>query len=258
MWPLGGLAMTRPPHRWGASFISTAAGPGVNLLICIITGVAIMVIDRSIHAIPWFPLRDDLRKYVPSSWTTYYLWWIFLVNWALLAFNMLLFFYPFDAGRMVQELLWWRVGYYRSMLFATTFGMFAAVFAAMIGLALMWLTLILIAGFGFYTCYQQRQMLRAMGPEEYADTTDYSAAYDNTIGAPTKRKRSGWRTRRAAKRARKIASRERAARDQIDAILAKVSAHGMHSLTWWEKRALRKATESQRQHEQQMSHVKWQ
>jgi membrane associated rhomboid family serine protease len=32
----------------------------------------------------------------------------------------------------------------------------------------------------------------------------------------------------------------------IDAILAKVSAHGMQSLTWFEKRALRKATENQR------------
>jgi len=33
---------------------------------------------------------------------------------------------------------------------------------------------------------------------------------------------------------------------RIDAILAKVSAHGMHSLTWSEKRALRRATERRR------------
>jgi hypothetical protein len=33
---------------------------------------------------------------------------------------------------------------------------------------------------------------------------------------------------------------------KIDAILAKVSAQGMNSLNWFEKRALRKATERQR------------
>jgi len=33
----------------------------------------------------------------------------------------------------------------------------------------------------------------------------------------------------------------------IDAILAKVKQKGLHSLSWWEKRALKKATERQRQ-----------
>ena len=31
---------------------------------------------------------------------------------------------------------------------------------------------------------------------------------------------------------------ERAEQESVDAILAKVWAHGMHSLTWWEKRTL--------------------
>jgi len=39
----------------------------------------------------------------------------------------------------------------------------------------------------------------------------------------------------------------------IDAILAKVSAHGMQSLTWLEKRALKKATEHQRQRDLESS-----
>jgi hypothetical protein len=36
-------------------------------------------------------------------------------------------------------------------------------------------------------------------------------------------------------------------RARIDQILAKVSAEGMHSLTWFERRALKKATQHQRQ-----------
>ena len=34
---------------------------------------------------------------------------------------------------------------------------------------------------------------------------------------------------------------------KIDTILAKVKERGLHSLTWWEKRALKKATERQRE-----------
>jgi hypothetical protein len=255
MWPLGGLAMVNPPRRWLPSFISTAAGPAVNLVICLITGTAVVILDHSTRALPLFPVFGHLRDYVPGGWTTYYLWWIFLVNWALLTFNMLLVFYPFDAGRMIQELLWARVGYYRSMMFATRFGMVGAVIAAMVGLALLWFTLILIAAFGFYTCYQQRMMLLEMGPEEYSDETDYSAAYDINAGRPAKRKKSRWFSGRAAKRARKIAAHERAERQKIDDILAKLSAHGMNSLTWWEKRTLRRATEQQRQRDAELSDI---
>jgi hypothetical protein len=50
-----------------------------------------------------------------------------------------------------------------------------------------------------------------------------------------------------AKRAVKLARQEREERERIDCILAKVSAHGMHSLSWWQRRKLKKATEHQRQ-----------
>jgi Zn-dependent protease len=245
MWPLGGLATTDPPRRWWPSFVTTAMGPLVNVAICLVTGIAIAILNRSAGAIPWFPLRNGLRTYVPHDWTTYYLWWIFLVNYALLAFNLLLVFYPFDGGRLVQELLWWRFGYYKSMRFATVFGMVGAAVVFLFGLATFSLMLMLIAGFGFFTCYQQRQMLLEAGPYglEEDEGIDYSAAYDS--GMPKPKRTSKWSAKRAA---RKIVA-EKAEREHIDAILAKVSAHGMNSLTWLEKRALKKATEHQRQHE---------
>src|SRR4051812_37752359 len=34
IWPLGGLAFTEIPHRWRALFVTVAAGPAVNVLIC--------------------------------------------------------------------------------------------------------------------------------------------------------------------------------------------------------------------------------
>ncbi len=252
LWPLGGLAMTSPPHRWGASFVTTAMGPAVNLGICIITGTVIAILNRSASAIPWFPLVHGLRSYVPHDNATYYIWWVFLINYALFTFNMMLVFYPFDAGRMVQELLWWRVGYYKSMLFATTVGKVGAVVVAAVALMFMNLTLLLIAVFGFITCHRQRQMLRESGPEEWQDSTDYSAAYEQPGHSKPKRRKVN---RRAIKRARKLAMEAQIEQQRVDTILAKVSAQGMHSLTWSERRALRKATERQKKRDIEMARL---
>ncbi|MDB5305977.1 MAG: Peptidase family [Gemmataceae bacterium] len=35
IWPLGGLAFVEVPHNWRANFLVAAAGPGVNVLICV-------------------------------------------------------------------------------------------------------------------------------------------------------------------------------------------------------------------------------
>ncbi len=42
IWPLGGLAYTEIPHRWRALFITVAAGPAVNVLICLVCAVAMI------------------------------------------------------------------------------------------------------------------------------------------------------------------------------------------------------------------------
>ena len=58
---------------------------------------------------------------------------------------------------------------------------------------------------------------------------------------------------RNRKRLQKLRRQEASEQREIDAILAKVSAKGMQSLTFWEKRALHKATEHQRQRDAELS-----
>ncbi|HVT90436.1 MAG TPA: rhomboid family intramembrane serine protease [Tepidisphaeraceae bacterium] len=77
-----------------------------------------------------------------------------------------------------------------------------------------------------------------------------SNAYEALTAAP--KRRSRW----AAKRAMKLARAEREERELIDRILAKVSAQGMHSLNWLERRALRKATEHQRQRDSEFEQIR--
>ena len=254
MWPLGGLASVNPPRRPWPSLVTTAMGPLVNLAICVVTAVALFILNRSAGhgAIPWFPFgggEQGIKSFVPHDWTTYYIWWIFLVNYALLAFNLLLVFYPFDGGRIIQELLWFKFGYYKSMRFATIVGMIGACVVVGVGLTAFSLMLILIGAFGFHTCYRQRQMLLEAGPygfNEEDSGVDYGASLRTSTRAIRKQSRfSRW----SAERVKKRAQEEAAEQVKIDQILAKVSAHGMHSLNWWEKRTLKKATERQRQRE---------
>jgi len=248
MWPLGGLAMTRPPHRPWAQFLTTAAGPAVNFSICITAGVLLFILSRSQTSIPWLPFKTGIKSFVPTDNLTYYIWWIFLVNYALLMFNLLLVFYPFDGGRMVQEVMWLWVGYYRSMQIATVIGMVGAVIVTAIGVTYWNWLLFSIGAFGFYTCYRQRIMLKETGPEEF-DETDYSAAYEPATPKRHRRRLS----QRAIKKARKQAMESQLEQERIDQILAKVSAHGMASLTWSERRALRKATEHRRKRDLELS-----
>jgi Zn-dependent protease len=42
IWPLGGLAFVEVPHRWRALFVVTAAGPAVNVLICVACAGALL------------------------------------------------------------------------------------------------------------------------------------------------------------------------------------------------------------------------
>lgn len=253
MWPLGGLAFVNPPRRPWPSLVTTAMGPLVNVAICIVTGISLFILNRWAgreHAIPWFPFgggEGGIKSFVPHDSTTYYIWWIFLVNYALLAFNLLLVFYPFDGGRLVQELLWFKFGYYKSMRFATVVGMIGACGVVAVGLTASFnLMLILIGAFGFHTCYRQRQALLEAGPYAFSEEdsgVDYGASLRTSTRAIKRQSRlSRW----SAERVRKRAVEEAAEQMKIDQILAKVSAHGMHSLTWLEKRALRKATERQR------------
>jgi hypothetical protein len=154
-----------------------------------------------------------------------------------------------DGGRMLQEVLWPIFGYYKSMMFACVTGMIGGVIMAAVGLATRSLFLTFIAISGFITCLQMRRQLQAMGPEEFTDSTDYSAAYEPYVKP---KRRSRW----AAKRAMKLARAERDERQRIDEILAKVSAQGMQSLTWLERRALRKATEHQRKRDHELDQLK--
>ncbi|MGH7176706.1 MAG: M50 family metallopeptidase [Tepidisphaeraceae bacterium] len=240
MHPLGGLAFASPPRRWLPTFLTVAAGPAVNVIICVLCGAALYA---AAGELPRNPFIFDPPVIGYSGWLDIWRWtyWAYQTSWMLLCFNLLPI-YPLDGGQMVQAALWPRFGYYKSMNFSCIVGMVASVLGAMIALATRNIMLAILAAMGFVTCLNMRRMLLANGPEEYQDETDYSAAYEIEPEPKRRRRARNWSSRRAAK----LARAERVEQARIDAILAKVSATGMNSLTWQEKRFLKKASDHQK------------
>jgi hypothetical protein len=248
MHPLGGLASADAPHRPWANFVTVLFGPLVNVVICLLAVLAMMIITGTWRIPPWNPLSIDMQAFVNLSHSStrafFFCFWVYAVSYAILVFNLLPIF-PLDGGQMLQSLLWAKIGYYRATMFASITGMIGAGVFAMYGLATRSLFVIFLAIWGFQFCLYKYRELKANGPWGYQDDVDYGLGG----GTATARKLSA----RKIRRAQKLEREAEAEQDQIDAILAKVSAHGMQSLTWWEKRALKAATKHQRERDMEIA-----
>lgn len=256
MWPLGGLAYCRPPHTPFAEFFTVAGGPVVNVII---GGLAFILLAPLVGSQPMPVSLNPFNMWVayPGPGLSGWLADIFVVNYALLLFNMCLIFYPFDGGRLVQIALWVKVGYVKSMEFATVFGMVGAGLVVLVGAYKSQMLLMFIGAFGFYTCYQQRTMIKqakasgAFGMNVPVGTympTDPAlrASYENDDGDA----KESFIARKKRERQEAQAAKQRARDDhqnaEIDRILDKIHEHGIQSLTAKEKKTLEADSERKR------------
>jgi Zn-dependent protease len=109
LWPLGGIAFVNPPPRPGAFLWSIAAGPLVNVMLLPLTW-APYVLNFSWE---WEELAPDLYQFclIVAS-----------INTGLLIFNLLPI-YPLDGGQILQALLWFVMGYARSLGVVSVIGL---------------------------------------------------------------------------------------------------------------------------------------
>ncbi len=127
LWPLGGIAYVSPPARPGAVLWSIAAGPLVNLALILPT------------ALFWYFAAAQGWK---DTWHDVYLFaqMMFVFNVFIFVFNMLPI-YPLDGGQILQALLWFGLGRWRSLQVASLTGM-------VFGSAMFLLTIVLSAAKG--------------------------------------------------------------------------------------------------------------
>lgn len=124
LWPLGGIAFVKPPHRAGAMLWSIAAGPLVNLLLYPILSLALHLAERAGLKLE----NRDLFQILSLIWQ---------INLGLLLFNLLPI-YPLDGGQILRAVLWFPFGPVRSLFIATGVGFVGAILLGLLALQIGW------------------------------------------------------------------------------------------------------------------------
>jgi Zn-dependent protease len=258
LWPLGGMV---PPHcarKPKSIFVSNIGGVVFSLVLVLCCSLALALLPNTLvnYAItpdPFNPVRimagmTNGHALVGTSSDMAHLHALcFLLGIcaAMVAINLFPAF-SFDGGLIWQSILWPKLGQRRATIITCTAGMILAVplfcmalfFGGNLGRFMGMVVWALI----FANCFQRRQAAAAT-PVVEEDDDNFSYNYmDTPEPRPRKKRKKHW-----FNQARKRALADQAEQAKIDAILAKVKEKGLHSLTWWEKRTLRKATARQRQ-----------
>jgi Zn-dependent protease len=250
LWPLGGLATVDAPMNPRAQFITTAAGPMVNVIFCILAATLFVLTGNAarLSLNPFHLLTvssASIMRWGLADWLVVF----WSINYLLLLFNLLPTF-PMDGGRLLQAIIWKYRDYRTATLIATFVGMVGAIIFGLIGLATEQFLLLGIAFFGYFTCWRQRQMVKAGAFE--ADNEfgyDFSKGFD--AFQERKQKKPSWfarrRTAKLACKAEQDRQRQAEREKHIDEILDKVHREGMQSLTPSEKRILQSETDRKQQ-----------
>ncbi|MSR31846.1 MAG: hypothetical protein EXR99_10115 [Gemmataceae bacterium] len=254
LWPLGGLASLELPHRARAHFVTAAAGPAVNFILCLFCLAGLAILDK--HFQPpwnpfWYPFRIDEtaaieitawngESYLTTNWGVIALARIFYVNWTLFLFNVLLIGYPLDGGQMLRAYLWPRLGYKQATLFVVYTGYFCMAAMALWGIMGNEILLLCLAVFLYVSCKSQALLLE--NPDEQGEFGyDFSHGYtslerdlDEPEDAPVGKKTGwweSWKQARAIKRMQKEMARHEAEEKRMDGLLEKLHRDGKDALT---------------------------
>ncbi len=243
MLPFGGLALTRPPHHWKAHLLTTVGGPMVHILLAPLLIAALFFAGMG-STVVFHPLQPSLTVGAISSSSTLMhavkltLWWAHYLNVILLAMNLLLVMYPFDGGRIVQELMWSRIGYRRAAERAVVIGFAGAMVLALVALLVGSVTLVLLAVFGAASCWLERRRLRGEDELTAESFAFGSGSWDDANGDEAAEGPS-----RAERKRQEQEAREQ---EELDRILAKIAASGLPSLTRAESKTLERITQKKR------------
>ena len=249
LWPFGGLAFveTTSPK---SQMITAAAGPFVNLLLCLLFLPAVWASGLSPQVynplvLPFSP--EHFAANLTSDVQVLAFWF----NWMLLLVNLIPAF-PLDGGQIFRTILITRMGAGMGTEVAIRVAVVLGVVMILIGaLVLTHVPILLVLAFLIILLAVMEQF-QLQATESYDDSFmgyDFSQGYTSLERSEQQTKperRAGllqrWLARRRADKMRRMGEQEQLTEQQLDAILAKVHAQGLASLTPSEKRQLKRAS----------------
>ena len=246
LWPLGGLAYVEPARTFQAQFLTAAAGPLVNLVLC---GASLPFILSSPHfSDVWNPFVLPIAA-LSDNLVVDYLLLTFSLNWLLLLLNLLPV-YPLDGGQMLKSWLTVQWGSMAAAEFSLKVGVVTAVLLGIVGFLA---SAIWVVALSFLIAVLALQDVQRIQMGEMYDESfmgyDFSQGYTSlersqpaTAEPAAKSMLQRWREKRQTEKRRREEAEIQAAETKLDALLAKVHANGMDCLTEAEKRDLARAS----------------
>lgn len=243
LWPLGGLAFAGAPMRAWPQFVTVAAGPAVNVLICAICGVIVIKTGGTISLHPWGRTLPGTGEGVG--------WWAFLfyyLSMYLFYFNILPIF-PMDGGQLLRAILWPYLGLRQATIIATQMGIVGAGLLGVYGFQQQSPLLIVMAIWGGMTAFQHYQFARLgyLQDETFGSDGVGHVFRRRSLWSRLFRGRSAGSDRAAAENPnpggweRKQTELE-TLDAEVDRILAKVHERGKDALTYAEVKTLERAS----------------
>ena len=107
LWPLGGSAFCRTAPTFRSQFLTPAAGPASNLLLCLVTFPACY--QAGLVRAAFVPGVLPISDLTPGHFVRDLLILGFSLNWALVLLNLIPAF-PLDGGQMLRAVLTRRIG----------------------------------------------------------------------------------------------------------------------------------------------------
>ena len=250
VWPLGGLSYVQPAGTFRSRFSTAAAGPAVNLVLCLITLWHVLQLEPDVRAAVFHPLKmpiGELSRDLASAVSDVLLL-TFTVNWVLLLVNLIPV-YPLDGGRMLQAVLTSRLGGSAGTEAYIKIGFFFA-FVMMFGGLIADSTFVVFIGSIVLVLNMQESFHMRTGDayDESFMGYDFSQGYtslERSVDDPPARRPGFFRRRKEKRRMekqRRMQEKEAEAARQLDALLDKVHTQGIDSLSEAEKRQLDRAS----------------
>jgi len=249
IWPLGGLAFVQPAGSFRSQFLTPAAGPISNLLICGIVFAPVVRSGRLWHLLNPFVFPPDILLSDTIALDLMVL--IFWCNWILLLVNLLPVF-PLDGSRMLLAVLKNRVDVESAVETAIRVSFGCAMLMMVVGLMVSGAWIVFLGSTLFIlTLLEWIQMRTSESLDDSFMGYDFSQGYTSLERStkqnqPTAKRNPGfihrWRERRRAEKERRARLEEEQVQQQLDAILEKVHLYGIGSLSDAERRQLNRAS----------------
>ncbi len=249
MWPAGGLAMTRPANTFHSEFLTSAAGPLSNLVICLLTYPAVSA--AGFPAGIWHPFELVPVELKDAFWQDCAVL-LFDLNFLLFLVNLLPV-YPLDGGQMLLAVLSLRIDGETAKFAALRIGMAVGLIAAVFGLMFEQVWLVFLGFLVF--CMDMHEFFMVQLSEQLDDSFlgyDFSQGYtslERSQARERERERERkpgmigrWRQRRAEQRRLRDEAERVATEQKLDELLDKVHREGISSLSDAERRFLQNAS----------------